>query len=280
MEIAYFRRMKKWLLLLFAFAAIFPFCNAQKIVLDGFYKSHNIYILNPQTGDGSFCTEKLYVNGVKTPFENASAFQVRLDTLGLRSGDPLKIEIYHKMDCKPRVIVESDYPSGRTFDMVSIAFDKQGVLHWTTKNETSNRPYIVEQYKWNKWVAVAEVESKGGTAENDYSQSPAFHSGTNKFRIKQVSALGQITLSMPVEFTPAMQKVVLLSNRKKIGKEIAFSVETMFEIYDRDGYKIKSGTAKTIDCSTFENGTCFLNFDSQMAEITKLPDVISDQKGR
>lgn len=129
-------------------------------------------------------------------------------------------------------------------------------------------------------MAVAEVAGKGGTAENNYSQSPAFHSGTNKFRIRQVSALGQITLSMAVEYTPAMQKTMLLSNRKKITGEIVFSAETMFEIYNSNGYKIKSGTAKTIDCSDFENGTYFLNFDSQTAEITKLPDVISDRKGR
>lgn len=115
-----------------------PALHCQETVLDGFYKGRDIYILNPQTGFGSFCTEKLYVNGVKTPFQNASAFRVRLDTLGLRYGDSLRIEIRHKPDCKPRVIVENDYPSGRTFDMVSIAFDKQGVLHWTTKNETSN----------------------------------------------------------------------------------------------------------------------------------------------
>lgn len=50
-----------------------------------------------------------------------------------------------------------------TFEVVSMNINSAGIfLKWTTKNESGPLPYVVEQFKWNKWVYVGEVQGLEG----------------------------------------------------------------------------------------------------------------------
>ena len=48
-----------------------------------------------------------------------------------------------------------------TFENLSINVDKDQILNWKTKNEQGKFTYIVEQYRWNKWVKIGEVDGTG-----------------------------------------------------------------------------------------------------------------------
>lgn len=68
-----------------------------------------------------------------------------------------------------------------------------------SKNEINNLTYTIEQFRWNKWIKVGEVDGKGGIQENTYSFQTQPHSGLNKFRVKQVAS-GKPRISQAAEF--------------------------------------------------------------------------------
>ena len=70
---------------------------------------------------------------------------------------PLNIEIIHKEGCEPIVINPEVLKPISTFELTSITVDKNNVLKWSTTNEAGILPFIIEQYRWNKWVKVGVI---------------------------------------------------------------------------------------------------------------------------
>ena len=48
-----------------------------------------------------------------------------------------------------------------SFEILTMNITSGGLLKWTSKMEAGALPYIVEQFKWNKWVPVGEVDGLG-----------------------------------------------------------------------------------------------------------------------
>lgn len=243
------------------------FAFAQKIELEGTYQGKNIYVQNPASGTDSYCTEKVLVNGKEVPFKHSSAYEIRLDTLELKIDDPVKVEIYHKHDCKPKVITQNYTPKGN-FDLVSISVDSNHVLHWISKNELNKLTYTIEQFRWNKWIKVGEVDGIGGMQENAYSFQTQPHSGKNKFRVKQVAS-GKPRISQAVDFEVPDLGVKIVSHSVN-GNLLQFNKETMFELYDQDGNIVRKGTGKSIDMKGLKRGHYYINYDNEMGEIDKI----------
>ncbi|HLC83064.1 MAG TPA: hypothetical protein VJI69_04475 [Bacteroidia bacterium] len=240
----------------------------QKIELEGTYQGKNIYVQNPADATGAFnCTEKILVNGKEVSFKSTSAYEIRLDSLGLKIGDSIIIEIFHKPNCKPKVLNDNSSPK-ITFEIVSISVDSAAVLHWTSKNEIGKFTFKIEQYRWNKWVKIAEVDGIGGMQENAYSFQTKPHSGKNKFRVKQVAS-GNPRISQTVDFESPELGIKILGNQNKLSDKIEFNKETMYELYDRGGNIIKKGDGKTIDLKGLERHFYYLNYDNKTEQVTK-----------
>src|ERR1043165_4337337 len=58
-----------------------------------------------------------------------------------------------------------------TFEIQSFKISKDGMVSWTAKNESGSLPYILEQYIFDKWVAVGKVTGVGSPTPNSYSLS-------------------------------------------------------------------------------------------------------------
>jgi hypothetical protein len=136
----------------------------------------------------------------------------------------------------------------------------EGLLTWTTTKETSAIPYIIEQFKWNRWIKIGEVNGLGKTAENQYSFQANMHSGTNTFRIYQLDYKGQRTSQeMKVESsTPA----VTIKNLR-VSSSIEFSADTDYEIYSEYGALVKTGRGIKVDATKFPSGKYYVSFDSK-----------------
>ncbi len=104
---------------------------------------------------------------------------------------------------------------------------------WSTTNEIGKLPFIIEQYRWNKWIKVGFVNGKGGAGPNNYSAVVRLNSGKNRFRLKQTDMQGNKKLSKEIEYTNPIPAVTFSPN--KVDSEITFSAETMYEIYDEFG---------------------------------------------
>lgn len=128
-------------------------------------------------------------------------------------------------------------------------------------------PYIVEQYKWNKWVSVGEVQGKGTPDENEYSFNIALISGENKFRVKQIGLNKKPRYSKEASFKN--NRAAISFNYDKNKQSLVFTDNTDYEIYDRFGNLVKKGFGKNVDISNLENSIHYLNFDNQTTQFTK-----------
>jgi hypothetical protein len=243
--------------------------HAGIIVLEGNYQDKNIYVQNGYAGNGvGFCTYEVTINGKTTTDEvNSSAFEIDFTAFKLKPGTPVIVEIKHKDDCSPKVINPEALKPKPTFEVININIDKNGLLNWSTKNEMGILPYIVEQFRWNKWIPIGEVKEKGSMDNNSYSFQTIPHSGENKFRVKQMGYGGINKMSNSVTFVSTMgQPTYSLS---KTADAIEFSAETMFEVFDAYGNIVKRGYGSKLDISNLEKGNYFLCYDNIMTDFKK-----------
>ncbi len=256
---------------LFLFIILFTFFNsfAGDIKLEGIYQGKNLYIMNPFSSSGvGFCVYEVDVNGKVTTDEiNSSAFEVDLSIFQFKLGDKIEISIKHKSNCQPKVLNPEVLKPKSTFKISLIKVDNNNNLKWSTTNEAGSLTYIVEQYRWNKWIKVGTVEGKGTPNSNSYSMKVYPHSGNNKFRVKQIDYTRKPHYSKDVPYRSMKPKVTFTP--KKPSTTITFSRETMYEIYDGYGNIVKKGVGMTIDISDLKKGDYYLQFDNEMTDFKK-----------
>lgn len=245
------------------------FSMAGVIVLEGNYMGKNIYLKNPNRGAGvGFCVSEITINGRLSPDEvNQYAFEIDFGNFNLKVGDKVIINIKHGDDCKPEVLNPEVLKPKSTFDTKQISFSKDGILEWTTDSESGKLDYIVEQFRWNKWVKVGEVSGKGVPGTHNYSFKITPHSGENKARVKQVDYTGKPRYSKPATFTSSVTEISIDGDKFKNTIEFQGG-ETMFELYDQYGTIVKRGFGKSVDISKFDKGTYYLSFDNTTKTIT------------
>jgi hypothetical protein len=260
--------MKRHLLsvLLIALASFSSFGG--EISLDGIFQGKNLYVMNPFSSSGvGFCVYEVTVNGKVTTDEiNSSAFEIDLSVFQLNIGDKLSVTIKHKENCVPKVLNPEVLKPKSTFSATSLSVDKDGTIKWTTTGEAGKLTFVVEQYRWNKWVKVAETEGKGTAGPNNYSAKVTPHSGNNKFRVKQVDYSKKPRYSDETLFRSLSPPITF---SKKSSNEIDFSSETMYEIYDYYGNIVLKGVSSKVDITKLAKGKYFLNYDNSMGDFQK-----------
>ncbi|GAB5538199.1 MAG: hypothetical protein Salg2KO_03020 [Salibacteraceae bacterium] len=257
--------------LLFALCLVAGAAFAGNIVLEGNYQGKNLYVKNPFAGTGvGFCVFEVTVNGSVTTDEwNSSAFEIDLSIHDLDPGDQVVVVIKHKDDCAlPKVLNPEVLNPKSTFKTESITASSDGLVTWKTTDEAGVLTYVVEQYRWNKWVYVGEVEGKGRTGKtNTYSFKVTPHSKENKVRVKQIDYTGIPRYSPSASFTSSVPEVTGVP--AKVDDNITFSAETMYEVYDIHGNIVKRGYSNQIDASNLKKGIYYLNYDNSIVEFMK-----------
>jgi len=243
-------------------------CSADEIVLSGVYQGSNIYVMNPfaPVGEG-FCVTEVTVNGTASNSEiNSSAFEIDLLSLGLKKGDAVKIVIKHQAGCEPKIINPEVLKAQSTFNVTSIKIDK-GQLKFVTTGEGGSLPFIVEQFRWNKWIKVATIDGKGTPTTNTYFADVNLHAGYNRFRVKQIDYTRRPRYSKELKYR-AMVAEVTYSFTKPYN-EIKFSAETMYEVYNSKGAIISRGVGTEINVSSLSAGEYYLNYDTKTETFKK-----------
>ncbi len=257
------------LILLMCFLSLYSWSDEiKKLVIDGVYQLKNLYVQNYYSGSVGFCAVEVKVNGNITTDEiNSSAFEIDLTALNLNYGEKILVEIYHKKDCTPKILNIEDVRPMPTFVILAAHGSSDGLITWITEDENGPLPYIIEQFKWNKWIPVGEVIGKGTPERHTYTFKAFLTSGENKFRIKQVGFNNTVRYSNDIIIKSSKSKPNFVMSRDK--KEIQFSDETMFEIYDVYGNIIKRGFGINVDISNIPKGTYYLCYDKDVAEFKR-----------
>lgn len=259
--------MKKSHLPLLIVFAITAEAHAGVLILEGKYQSKNLYVQNGYAGSGvGFCAYEVRINGKVSPDElNSGAFEIDFAASQIKPGTPVVVEIAYKDDCMPKILNPEDIKPQATFEMISMNIDQSGLLTWSTKNETGSLPYVVEQFRWNKWIPVGEVQGTGSSTVNSYSFQTTAHSGENKFRLKQ-KGYGAVKLSNNIGFVSALKQP---THQLKDNSSILFSAETLYEVYDAYGNIVKRGFGERLDITNLQRGNYYLCFDNVLSDFKK-----------
>ncbi|MDQ3111333.1 MAG: T9SS type A sorting domain-containing protein [Bacteroidota bacterium] len=267
------KKNKLLLLMSIAFLLVLKGYSQSMILLEGTYQGKNVYVQNPFASGGvGFCVYEVRVNDQVTTDEiGSSAFEVDLRNFQLKIGDPVTIKIFHKDDCKPKVLNPEVLKPKSTFVTLAtgISIDcTSEMLKWTTTGEQGKLTFIVEQYRWNKWVKVGEVDGIGTPGTNNYTFKVVTHSGENQFRVKQIDYSGQARTSPVAKCTSTKAPIKFYPVKAK--DKITFEGgETLWEIYDQYGNIVKKGFGGTIDVTGLAKGGYFLNYDNSVGEFFK-----------
>lgn len=239
------------------------------IILEGKYQHRNIFIAQALGSEGiGFCAFEIRVNGnLITDEINSSAFEIDLAPFNFEIGEDITIEIKHKMGCAPKVLNPGGLKPQPTFKTVDINIDEAQILQWITEDETGSLPFVVQQYKWNKWIEVGEVQGDGTPEISNYAFHVDFTSGQNKFRVVQTDQSGKIKTSDIVEIESNKPKLTFTYTRKK--QLVVFSDETGYEIHDKYGDLMMKGFGSSVDVASLTKDDYWLSFDNSTDSFEK-----------
>jgi len=243
---------------------------ADAIVLTGHYQGMNLVIQNELAPYGvGYSTFKIDVNGFITTDEiQKDFFEINFEYLELNINDPITVTIHHESGAAPRVLNEMVIKPKSTFEIVDINVSEKHVLSWTTIKENGILPFVIEQYKWNKWVKIGEVNGLGKPEKTRYTFSVDPHSGENKFRVRQFDFTYKQKISPTASMVNPIEKPFLIGS--EIYNELEFSIKTHFEIFDINGKFLLRGHSKTVDFSEYEKGKkYYVNYDNIVGETIK-----------
>lgn len=236
--------------------------SAGTIVMEGRYQGRNIFVINSVAQDGvGYCVYEITVNGLITSDEiNSHAFEIDLSIYSLKTGDPVTVVIKHKDGCVPKIANPFALDPAPTFECQKITCDKIGLIVWESTGEMGKLPYIVQQFKWNKWVNIGEVMGNGTATKNVYSFQASLTSGLNRFRVVQKSSEGEFRRSPECEVTSDIAPVNFQYDKKQ--KVVIFSAVTSYELFNSFGQIVKRGAGTSIDVSTLAKGEYYVSYDN------------------
>lgn len=251
------------------------FFSYADLSLEGRYQGKSLFVQNPEDEDGfGYCVTKVTINGnpiiesVQKP-----AFEIGFDDLNLKIGDPVFIVLEHGPGCKPKVLNPEVLLPKSTFEIQTMSVSPAGDLNFKTTNEAGILTFVVEQFRWNKWVVIGEINGKGTPELNEYKFKVTPHSGKNTIRVIQVDHSGKKRVSESVSFT---NTTINEPNffPKKVKDVIKFTaqgitIETRYEIFDAYGNIVKKGIASEIDCENLRKGAYYINYDNKSEKFIK-----------
>ncbi|MDX1652336.1 MAG: hypothetical protein R3277_07585 [Brumimicrobium sp.] len=262
-------------ILLVSFLVLFTVFNLRAdLSIEGSYQGKNLYVQNPESEDGfGFCATKVTVNGDVMPGGvSRSAFEIDFSLFNIEVGQDVFIVIEHGDGCKPKILNPEVLLPRSTFKVTEMSVTKDGQIKWTTTDEQGKLPFVVEQYRWNKWVNAGEVDGEGDAGPNTYQYKVTPHSGENRVRVVQIDHSGTKKKSPEKTFVSEVDEVEM--SPKKVKTEIKFTakgepVETKYEIYDAYGNIVKKGYSSTVNAENLRKGAYYINFDNKNEKFIK-----------
>ncbi len=259
---------KPVVLMLFIAFTINGFAEIMRI--EGIFQGKNLFVQNSLVDDkkGEFCIKSVTIKGEEIPDEvRSSAFVISLDRMGLELGEEITLVFKHENNCAPLIINPEILKPLSTYDLKHHEI-KNGKLIFETTKESSKIPFIIEEFRWDRWLSIDEIIGKGGPGDNTYKVKIYPHNGLNMYRIKQIDHLNRVYYSDTIESQMNIDPVILKTQGRVTG-EIEFSGETLYEIYNSFGERVRFGGGAVIDISDLPADFYFLNYDNNVVEIEK-----------
>jgi hypothetical protein len=236
------------------------------IVIKGIYVGKNIYFQNPVDNEvkGTFCTDSIFVNGKRAEANvNASAFEIDLTKFAFNIGAPVKILMYHKKFCKPKIM--HSQPAGVYVEpwskLTILTFDinTQGCAHITTTNTPiGTRSNIrIRQLRGDMWIPVASIP-QNPDLKNSYDAQVTFYGGLNTFKLSPTYSPVSVTC---VTYFSSMAPVTYTLDSAKT--DIKFSDSVYYSIQNAEKVQLFRGYDKIIDISYLDSGSYTVFYENE-----------------
>ena len=244
----------------------------ETLILEGVYQGKNIFVQNtiPESGVG-YSVFEVRVNGEPTSDElNSWAIEIDLSSLNFELGDIVSIKILYKPGPQPKILNPEVLLHLSTYDIVSQNVTSTGEFTWVTNNEDGSLTFVVEQYKWNRWVKAGEVYGIGTPAENNYYFEITPHSGENKVRVYQLDFTKEKRYSDALTFESEVQEVKF----KRLTEEnkFIFSDKTLYEIYNYNDRIVMRGYGNEVNYTNLPKGPYYLYYDNKTTSFAKISE--------
>jgi hypothetical protein len=256
------------------FAVLFLFCgflNAQQLVFDGVYSGKKMILNNPISIDFfGTCINRITINGELYPFNISDNYlEVDMSLIGLRENDFFTMTIDHGASCQLIIYNKEDFMSKEPAKFVHLKLE-EGKLSWQVQNNTLLSPILLEILYKNKWVKIAEIDSKGlGNQTYEYTL-PFVISGKNLFRISKTNIKNSFDY-FPMEDLKEQNCHLLSTSVDKNIRFIAYlkPVATLYRLNDLNGVTVKEGFGEQIDVTNLKSGFYTLYYDTKKETIIK-----------
>lgn len=228
----------------------------------GSYQGTDVYVQNPFDQDGiGFSIKAVEINGTQmTQRVFSSAFKIDLSKYNLSIGDSVSILFYYNSIEPPKIVNTEALTPVSNANIQKLWIENDSVLNWCSTDEQQKFDYIIEQYRWNKWIKLGEVKSNGKAQENCYSFIVDLHSGENKFRIARFNKSGKKLVSEKIGGFSDKKKINIIS---PVSYELVFSAMTKFELYNELDELLMQGYLKKPNTTHLPHGIYYINFDNR-----------------
>ncbi|MCK5847203.1 MAG: hypothetical protein KAG84_07175, partial [Bacteroidales bacterium] len=206
------------------------YAQTETLNISGLYYNENIFLYNPSVGE-NFSIQSLKINDYEVKEDlSANGIELDLKSYGLKEKMPVKITIVYSAGYLPRVVNPEVIRAPERFRITKPRYTRNSELQWAIRGAPSDKPIIVEQFKWNVWREIAVLNHIDTIALNLYEVKIEPHSGKNIFRIKGTDVKGEEITSRKCYLSSKDVRTVEIQN-KKIRDEIVLSAKTEYEIY-------------------------------------------------
>ncbi|HEV7230281.1 MAG TPA: hypothetical protein VGO45_03070 [Bacteroidia bacterium] len=148
-----------------------------------------------------------------------------------------------------------------------IQLDSANRIHWTVLHQQGLMSFSVEQFLNEHWVMVGEVVGDSHLETNEYSYSPHFTSGENRYRIAWSEDARAKNYSNIV--TSVSKKAEVLFHVTDDNLQVAFSENTLYMVYNPYGFIISRGYGSNIDIAEYKPGMYCVTYDNKVASFEK-----------
>lgn len=241
----------------------------QTLEISGLYQGENLLVVNDPTADGvGFCCYEVRVNGMlSSDAVNSNAFEVDLSALGLPLGKGVSVRLKHRSGCAPRILNPEVIQPGPGFQLVDFQAAPTGEVMWVTSGEHGRMPFVLQQFKWGKWVDVVRLDGRGGPKDQRYAAQVQPVRGENVLRLTHLAPDGTLEVKGEARFHGDVPAVTMTYDSKE--QRVRFSSTTQYELVDSFGTVVLRGVGSEATLRYLSRGEYFVNFGAGTEVLKK-----------
>lgn len=250
------------LLLILSFPGLTQSTNLDTLTFEGINYEKKLYFVNPSIPDQGYSMQEVKINGKEVYDE------LRSNTVTIHPGrsnvdykDSMQIRVFYVKDYKPKLLNPENLLPPDNFKFTYIRI-RDGKLIWRTEGAQGQKPFIVEQYRWNRWIKATEIPVSDSIRHGSYEYEITPHHGKNRYRIVKLNTHNEKVISRKARVSEySIPKVKIIYNDVK--DMLVLSSKTLYEIYDEDWTLIREGYGRYVDVSGMAPGKYNINFGNR-----------------